>query len=180
MENSDGKEKRGRPLKFESVEVLQEKILAYFESCYDFKRDMFGNRIHDKDNPDYRKPKKGDKGNVIFIREQVKPFTITGLAVYLDTTRDVLLDYESGKYDDPEKSEEENKLYSHTIKRAKQQIYAFAEEALYSGKQAAGPIFNLKNNWGWVDQRDFTSGGRPITPVPLYDMNNAPDQPEAK
>ena len=31
----------------------------------------------------------------------------------------------------------------------------FAEEHLFSGKQVAGAIFNLKNNYGWVDRQEL-------------------------
>ena len=70
--------------------------------------------------------------------------TITGLAYALDTTRRTLIDYER-EYE-PE--------YSHTIKRAKARIERGIEQLLLSGKAApAGPIFNLKNNFGWVDEK---------------------------
>ena len=53
----------GRPLKFTSVKDLEDKVNAYFASCYD---------------PD---------GKII------KPITYSGLAVALDTTRQTLLNY---------------------------------------------------------------------------------------
>ena len=72
-----------------------------------------------------------------------EPETITGLAVWLDTTRRTLLDYE-------EKDE-----FSHTVKKAKQRCEAFAEKQLYRKQgQVAGAIFSLKNNWGWKDRQD--------------------------
>lgn len=96
----------GRPLKFESVEELQNKIDMYFAEC-------------DKDN---------------------RPYTISGLACALDTTRRTLLDYE------------DKEDYSHTIKRAKAKIEEFNERMLYSKDvPTTGVIFNLKNNYGWKD-----------------------------
>lgn len=139
----------GRPLKFKSVEELQAKIDEYFLSCLDYKRDMFGNRLVDKEHP------KHTKQNPVYIMKQVKPYTVTGLAVFLDTTRETLLDYQSGKYDDPDKDPELNQQFSDTIKRVKQMIYAYAEEQLFVGRQAAGPIFNLKNNYGWKDEKQL-------------------------
>jgi hypothetical protein len=53
-----------RPLKFQSVQELQEKIDAYFASI------------------------RGEDGNL------TEPMTITGLALALDTTRQGLLNYE--------------------------------------------------------------------------------------
>jgi len=71
-----------------------------------------------------------------------KPYTITGLALALDTNRETLLDYE-------EKDE-----YSDTIKRAKMKCHNYAEEYLYNGKNVTGAIFNLKNNYGWKDKTE--------------------------
>lgn len=107
--------KRGRPLKFESVEQLEDKISIYLDDCMEKKR----------------------------------PLTVTGLALALDTTRETLLDYE-------EKDE-----FSYTVKRAKLIIQNYVEEYLFNGKNVAGAIFNLVNNYGWTNksQTDVTSGG---------------------
>lgn len=145
MDKGEGTTKLGRPLKFQSVEELQGKIDEYFKSCWTYARDMFGNRLKDKEE-------KNEDGTPVFVMKHTKPYTITGLAVYLDTTRETLLDYESGKYDDPEKSPEINSSFSDTIKKAKQLIYSYAEESLFVGRNPAGAIFNLKNNWNWKDK----------------------------
>lgn len=71
-----------------------------------------------------------------------KPYTITGLAIALDTDRRTLLNYE-------EKDE-----FFHTIKKAKQKVENYAEERLFNGSNTAGVIFNLKNNYGWVDRQE--------------------------
>jgi len=57
----------GRPLKFKSVEELQNAIDGYFQSCEDPEKPGF---YH-------------------------KPLTITSLAVHLDTSRETLLDYQN-------------------------------------------------------------------------------------
>lgn len=100
----------GRPLKFESVEVMQEVIDKYFAEC----------------------------------DEKQKPYTVSGLAYALNTTRRTLLDYQ-------EKDE-----YSHTIKKAKAKIERFNEELLYSKDvSTTGVIFNLKNNYNWKDKQEI-------------------------
>jgi len=38
-----------KPLKFKTVEELEKGIDAYFASLYDYARDMWGNRLKDKD-----------------------------------------------------------------------------------------------------------------------------------
>lgn len=116
----------GRPLKFPTVEILQKKINDYFVSCWRKKIDMFGNGIKDKETGEY-------------VLEQYKPYTVGGMAVYLDTSRDVLIDYG------------DNDKYSNTIKAAKDKCYAYVEESLFVGKNPSGAIFSLKNNYGWTD-----------------------------
>lgn len=85
--------------------------------------------------------------------EKEKPYTITGLALALDTTRKTLIHYE-------DKDE-----YFHTVKKAKTRVENFAEERLFSGA-AAGPIFALKN-FDWTDkvESDTTLRGDKNNPV---------------
>ena len=72
--------------------------------------------------------------------------TVTGLALSLETTRRTLLDYQV-------KDE-----YAHAIKMAKVRIEAGIEQHLLRGRNAAGAIFNLKNNFGWKDQVEHVGG----------------------
>ena len=125
----------GRPLKFETVEKLQEKIDAYFSEC------------------DSRETEVLTKSGIMVKVPNPRPYTITGLALALDTTRETLLDYE------------EKEKYSDTIKRAKMKCQNYAEEYLFSGSRETGAIFNLKNNYGWKDktEQDITSGNKPIS-----------------
>lgn len=99
----------GRPVKFNSVEELQQQIDAYFA-----ERD-----------------------------EMEKPYTITGLALALDTNRQTLINYE-----------DKSDAFFDTIKRAKLKCENYAEEHLFVGKSVVGSIFNLKNNYGWVDRQE--------------------------
>ena len=140
----------GRPLKFQSVEELKEKIQAYFDNCWDYKRDMFGGRIKDRDvkvNKDTKNETTEDHG---YIKEQVKPYTVGGLAVFLECSRDTLITYE--------KKEE----FFDTIKRAKDIIYAYAEDSLFIGKNQAGIIFSMKNNYDWKDKTDISVEGEAL------------------
>ena len=74
---------------------------------------------------------------------QDKPYTITGLALALDTDRKTLLNYE------------EREEYFPTIKKAKLRVENYAEEKLFKGGNSVGIIFNLKNNYGWKDQQEI-------------------------
>lgn len=70
-----------------------------------------------------------------------EPLTITGLALALDTYRDVLMDYQN-------KDE-----FSNTVKRAKQRIENAYEKRLIANGRA-GDIFALKN-FGWKDKQEI-------------------------
>jgi len=74
------------------------------------------------------------------------PYTITGLALALDTSRKLLCEYE----DKPQ--------FSNTIKKAKTKVENFAEKKLYS-PHTIGAIFHLKN-FGWSDKVDIDHGGK--------------------
>ena len=119
----------GRPLKFKTAEEMQKAIDLYFEGCWEV------------DN----------EGN----RKQTRPYTITGLANALDTTRETLLDYQ------------EKDGFSDTVKKAKMKVAEYVEEYLFMGKNQTGAIFNLKNNFDWKDktenQTDITSKGEKVS-----------------
>lgn len=72
-----------------------------------------------------------------------KPKTMSGLALALGIDRRTLVNYS-------EKDE-----YFPTIKSARQTVEQQNEEMLVSGKgSATGIIFNMKNNFGWVDKTE--------------------------
>lgn len=137
----------GRPPKWETPEELEELIQDYFDSCFEPKYEKKNIVIDvDKDGKDISELQwtaildyKEEQ-----VYERTRPFTITGLAVALGTTRQRLIEY--GKNDD----------FWDTIKKAKEIIHNWTEESLYdtSNGNAVGKIFNLKNNWGWVDKTE--------------------------
>ena len=151
----------GRPLKFETDDDLQKAITDYFTSCepqwieqeemipiYDYK-DVHADEAEAK--PEFKKVLRIIDGKVQYekqikmVKKEAVVPTISGLAYALDTSRRTLLDYE------------ERDEYSHTIKRAKQFIEAANEALLVNGGAVpAGVIFNLKNNWGWVDKSEVS------------------------
>lgn len=120
--------KRGRPLKFKP-DVLHDKIEAYFDEC---GIGLLGNPLS---------------------KTYIAP-TISSLALSLNTTRDLLCDYEK------------RNEFSDTIKRAKLRIEAYNEYALHTNRNVAGVIFNLKNNFGWKDRAEvenkFSSDYEPV------------------
>jgi len=125
-------EKKGRPLKFQSVEELQNAIDVYFEVT----------------------PK--------------EEWTITGLALALDTCRQTLLNYET----------KDNFL--DTIKKAKLRVENGYEIDLKKHGRS-GTIFALKNfDWKDQTQTDITSDGKPlILPAELINKNDINTEPES-
>lgn len=110
---------------------------------------MFGWRIKDRE-PTWEKEGKNWEVKTTwksneYVLEQIKPFTVSWLATFLDTSRETLMDYQ-------EKDE-----FSDTIKRAKQRIYAYTEESLFTKWSATWAIFSLKNNYWWVDKSEVDS-----------------------
>lgn len=134
----------GRPLKFESAEELAEKIDAYFADCDQHVEDINEwLEAREKDG----KLKKDENGlnYLVEITHKVMtkqiPYTITGLALALDTSRETLLQYEGR----PE--------FVDTIKKAKDKCHNYVENSLLTSNPT-GAIFNLKNNYGWKDKTE--------------------------
>lgn len=76
-----------------------------------------------------------------------EPYTVTGLALALDMSRQDLINYSK-------KSE-----FFDTIKRAKMKVEVYLEKRLIIDSSTTGIIFNLKNNYGWRDkQENFNVG----------------------
>lgn len=127
--------KIGRPPKWETPEQLGKLIQEYFDSCWEDQTITTG---------------RGQNKQAATKRVQVRPYTITGLALALNTTRETLIEY--AKKDE----------FSDAIKRAKLQCQNYAEQFLFSGKTPVGAIFNLKNNYGWTDTHKLETGSGTI------------------
>lgn len=141
--------KIGRPAKYETKEEIQKKIDEYFDSCY---RPI---RILVKDTNTYI-TLKDDNGDV--IKEQYRPFTVTGLADALDMSRQSLLNYS--------KDEE----FFDTIMRAKRKCEMYAEERLFDKDGANGAKFSLANNFeSWKDKKDVDANVNTEIKVTLTD-----------
>jgi hypothetical protein len=123
----------GRPPKFSTPKLLQTAIDEYFESCWFEKitetTDEAGNT------------------EMSTVRYQQRPYTIAGLAYALDMTTQALRDYQA------------KPQFLCIIKKAKQKIEMNVEESLVEGKNAAGPIFWLKNHAGYRDKQEIELSG---------------------
>jgi len=74
--------------------------------------------------------------------EKEKPYTITGLGLALDMSRQDLINYSN------------KEEFFDTIKKAKARVENYLEERLINDSSATGIIFNLKNNYGWKDKQE--------------------------
>lgn len=123
------KNKVGKPLLFKTPEAMQEAIDEYFDWC--------DNRtVQGYDS----------KTNEPFMYVSPAPYTMSGLARRLGMDRRTLVDYAH------------RDKYLPTIKAARERVHEDVETRLLE-KQATGAIFNLKNNFGWVDKTEVEQSG---------------------
>ena len=96
-----------------------------------------------------------DKIQAYFTDCEVKgrPYTISGLALALGVDRKTIVNYSHKEEFFP------------TIKAARAKCENYAEEQLFIGKNTAGVIFNLKNNYSWRDQQEVNLGGQEDNPI---------------
>jgi len=122
----------GRPLKFGTVKELQRKIENYFKSISK-TRPLIDNGVEVVN----------DLGEVFNEVVYYKQPSVTGMANYLDTSRETLMNYEK-----------KDKFFD-TIKKAKQLIEQCYEERLIK-RGSGGDIFAMKN-FGWVDKQEVVN-----------------------
>lgn len=84
-------------------------------------------------------------------------WTVTGLALALDTTRDGLIRYSSKLKKNKTLSAKKLKEFSNTIKKAKEKVHNAYEKDLRK-RGRSGDIFALKN-FGWSDKKEVEHSG---------------------
>lgn len=114
----------GRPRKYQDPIAFSNLVEQYFIDC-DNQKEIITD----------------DKGKTKTI---LKPYTITGLALFLDMTREMLIQYE--QLDE----------FKDIIKKAKLRVEKSIEERILTGQYVpVSGIFNLKNNFGWQDKQEI-------------------------
>lgn len=117
---------RGRPLMFEDKAKLEEKIEEYFKQTGWVKKDVYDKK----------------KQEVVQI-EVYEPATVTGLAVFLDCSRQTLCNYEF------------REEFFDTIKKAKDRCEASLDYGALTGQfNPAWSIFSAKNNYDYKDKSE--------------------------
>lgn len=127
-------ERTGPKLKFKTVKTLQTAIDRYFKICADRKRTVV--------------TKQGKK---VVISCPKMP-TVTGLALYLKTNRQTLINYT------------EREGYADVILMAKAKIEAATEDGLFEKDTFKGAQFSLSNNFNWAEKKEV-DGKQTITVV---------------
>ena len=120
----------GRPRKFQTAEELLNAVNGFFAYC-DSEKETSVN----------------DKGQVKTIQ---KPYTMSGLCVYLGITKETWSQY--------------SKLskYAEVTTMAKLRVENYVEENSLTGKiNPIMSIFNLKNNFSWTDRIDINTNIQP-------------------
>jgi hypothetical protein len=124
-----------KEFKYKHVEDLEAAIAEYFESCWETKW------VENKKTGEW-KMLTDHEGTPIL--EQVRPYTISGMAVHLGLSRMGLHNYKAR----PE--------FKPVLEKAKNVCEAYLEEGMLKGKVPAIPgIFNAKNNYGWKDKSEL-------------------------
>jgi hypothetical protein len=117
----------GRPLCFANEKVLDEKIAEYFAYCDNRIKTFYSDKTMDEVT--YNNP---------------APYTMAGLAFFLDIDRKTLVNY--SKRDD----------YFPTIARARAKVQDDLETRIMESRTPQGGIFLAKNNFGYVDESKQT------------------------
>ena len=92
-----------------------------------------------------------------YCNENSKPFTMSGLALFLDCSRTTLYNYDKELVKFKDLNENDKLRILNAVKRAKRMVEAYQEEQLFIGKSPVGTIFSLKNNFNWKDSQEINN-----------------------
>lgn len=137
----------GRPneKRFVSPEYLKVMIDEYFDSCNGPLIDKYGQPVYDK------------QGNL--IRVQIRPWTLSGLALYLGISTPSLKRYEKSGIDtildEMRVKVTDKQTFAMVLAQAKQKVEMGAETRLYDSEGYKGAQFVLNNGFRWMTQKEM-------------------------
>lgn len=136
---------KGQPRRFLTPEHLQHMIEEYFESC---NGPLFGK------NGELLKDSNGN-----LVKGQVRPYTVSGLALYLGVATETLRKYTMDRIDElldemRVEVDPDHLTYASVVHAAKQRIEAYAEGRLYDHDGQRGAQFVLDNIYGWMTTKE--------------------------
>lgn len=134
---------KGFQRKFVSPQHLESLCNEYFESCYGPVLNKHGYPVYDRQGK--------------LVKTQVKPFTVSGLALYLKISTECLKKYKLGRVDtilDEMRAEtDDSATFAQVIARARQRIESYAEERNYDAQGQRGGQYILDCCFGWKDSK---------------------------
>ena len=145
------KRPEGRPRSFSSVEDMQTRINRYFGSItideMVTESLLVGFEDEEKKKPIYEsRPVFDNNGEPRMRTRYFEHPSVIAMCLYMGISRDTLSEYAKR----PE--------FSDAIKSARGKIERYLEDLLAKEQgQVTGIIFNLKNNFGWVDKQEVES-----------------------
>lgn len=131
---------RAETKKFPTPEHLRARCDEYFATCHGVLRNSKGEPLR--------------KGDGTYLLGQIKPYTISGLARYLQIKTDHLKKYHLGVYDDPG-FDVRNEQFSTVLDDAIQRIEQYVEEQLYSRDSSFGAKFCLSSGFNWNTPKEL-------------------------
>lgn len=133
--------------KFITVEQLEGKIEEYWESCNGVIFDNKGQPIRKEDET--------------FLRGQVCPYTVSGLALYLGVATSTIKKFKEGRIDmlldEMHADTDDVKTFANVIAKAKQRIESYAEKRLYDRDGQKGGQYVLDAAFNW--REGYTAAG---------------------
>lgn len=127
-----------------SPEYLKTMIDEYFDSCNGPLIDKYGQPQYDRN------------GNL--IRVQIRPWTLSGLALYLGLSTPALKRYEKSQIDtildEMRIKTTDKQTFAMVLAQAKQKVEMGAETRLYDSEGFRGAQFVLNNGFRWISQKE--------------------------
>ena len=127
-----------------SPEYLKTMIDEYFDSCNGPLIDKYGQPQYDKN------------GNL--VRIQIRPWTLSGLALYLGLSTPALKRYEKSQIDtildEMRIKTTDKQTFAMILAQAKQKVEMGAETRLYDSEGFRGAQFVLNNGFRWLTQKE--------------------------
>ena len=128
--------------RFNSPQHMQALCDEYFASCDGVLY-----------NPKTGKPYLDRNGEPVI--GQIKPYTVTGLALWLDLTTESMKEYEKGMLDDYGYDIDEINQYSFILRKARMRIEEYAETRLYDRDGYNGSKFVLDCAFNWNTRKEI-------------------------
>ena len=127
-----------------SPEYLKAMIDEYFDSCNGPLIDKYGQPQYDKE------------GNL--LRVQIRPWTLSGLALYLGISTPSLKRYEKSGIDtildEMRVKTSDKQTFAKVLAQAKQKVEMGAETRLYDSEGFRGAQVVLNNGFGWLTKKE--------------------------